>query len=53
MPEDETSNSAYNSSAMEIDQVGGKSPRISPQQPSLKKSRSGASNDKFFEFETF
>ncbi len=47
LPEDDTSNSAINNSAMEIDQVG------STQQPNpLKKSRSAGASDKFFEFET-
>lgn len=51
LPEDDTSNSAINNSAMEIDQDG--RPPQQQVQP-LKKSRShaGSSNDKFFEFET-
>jgi hypothetical protein len=52
MPEDDTSNSAHMNHAMEVDQVGGKSPRLSPQPNTVKKSRSAGSSDKFLEFET-
>ncbi len=52
MPEEEPSNSANNNNAMEIDQLGAKSPRVSPQPAPPKKSRSAGSGDKFFEFET-
>jgi len=52
MPDEEPNNSANNNNAMEIDQVGAKSPRVSPHPAPPKKGRSTVSADKFFEFET-